>query len=96
VDSWQIADLLKQNNIAVVLNQEHSLPTAEDDDVDQPYKHRPCCQKAGVMFALNDDDEIPRQRNLPFMPVLPIAYGLDKEEALKATTVECSKNIRYR
>ena len=37
-DSWQIADLLKQNNVSVILNQMHSLPTAEDDDVDQPYK----------------------------------------------------------
>ena len=37
-DSWQIADLLKQNNVSVVLHQMHSLPTAEDDDVDQPYK----------------------------------------------------------
>ncbi|HTE11250.1 MAG TPA: hypothetical protein VK645_09770, partial [Chitinophagaceae bacterium] len=37
-ESWQIADLLKQNNVAVILNQEHSLPSTEDDDVDQPYK----------------------------------------------------------
>ena len=35
-ESWQIANLLKQNNIAVILAQEHSLPTTEDDDVDQP------------------------------------------------------------
>jgi hypothetical protein len=37
-DSWQIADLLKQNNVSVILNQLHSLPTLDDDDVDQPYK----------------------------------------------------------
>ena len=37
-DSWQIADLLKQNNVAVILNQPHNLPTQEDDDIDQPYK----------------------------------------------------------
>ncbi|HET9434239.1 MAG TPA: amidohydrolase, partial [Chitinophagaceae bacterium] len=32
-DSWQIADLLKQHNVAVILNQMHSLPTAVDDDI---------------------------------------------------------------
>src|SRR5207237_10732281 len=37
-DSWQIADLLKQNNVAVLLGSPHSLPLSDDDDVDQPYK----------------------------------------------------------
>jgi len=35
-----IADLLKQNNIAVILQQMHELPATEDDDFDQPYKTR--------------------------------------------------------
>jgi imidazolonepropionase-like amidohydrolase len=90
-DSWQIADLLKQNNIAVILNQEHNLPTAEDDDIDQPYKTPAMLQKAGVLFALNDDDENSRQRNLAFNAGTSIAYGLDKEEALKATTLNAAK-----
>ena len=33
-ESFQIADLLKANNIAVILNQEHALPATEDDDID--------------------------------------------------------------
>ena len=37
-ESWQIADLLKQNNIAVILAERHALPTMTDDDVDLPYK----------------------------------------------------------
>lgn len=90
-DSWQIADLLKQNNIAVVLSQEHNLPIGEDDDIDQPYKTPAMLQKAGVLFALNDDDENSRQRNLPFNAGTAIAYGLDKEEALKATTLNAAK-----
>ncbi len=55
-DSWQIADLLKENNISVILGQPHALPTAEDDDVDQPYKTAAMLQKAGVLFSINDDD----------------------------------------
>ena len=56
VDSWQIADLLKQNNIAVILDQLHNLPAMIDDDVDQPFKTPAMLQKAGVLFAINDDD----------------------------------------
>lgn len=91
VDSWQIADLLKQNNIAVILNQLHNLPTMIDDDVDQPFKTPAMLQRAGVLFALNDDDENTRSRNLPFNAGTAAAYGLTKEEALSAVTLNAAK-----
>ncbi len=89
-ESWQIADLLKQNNIAVILNQEHSLPSTEDDDVDQPYKTPAMLQKAGVLFALNDDHEESRYRNLAFNAGTAAAYGLTKEQALQAITLNAA------
>ncbi|MEO5682427.1 MAG: amidohydrolase family protein [Chitinophagaceae bacterium] len=89
-ESWQIAGLLKQNNIAVILNQEHSLPATEDDDVDQPYKTPAMLQKAGVLFALNDDNEETRYRNLAFNAGTSAAYGLTKEEALQAITLNAA------
>jgi imidazolonepropionase-like amidohydrolase len=90
-ESWQIADLLKQNNISVILQQEHSLPSAEDDDVDQPYKTPAALQKAGVLFALNDDHDESRYRNLAFNAGTAAAYGLTKEEALQAITLNAAK-----
>lgn len=91
VDSWQIADLLKQNNIAVILNQLHNLPAMIDDDIDQPFKTPAILQKAGVLFALNDDDENTRSRNLPFNAGTAASYGLSKEEALSAVTLNAAK-----
>jgi imidazolonepropionase-like amidohydrolase len=90
-DSWQIADLLKQNNVSVVLNQPHSLPTLEDDDVDQPFKTAAALQKAGVVFSISDDDGNTRGRNLPFVAGTAAAYGLTKEEALQAITLNAAK-----
>lgn len=90
-ESWQIAELLKQNNIAVILSQEHSLPATEDDDIDQPFKTPAMLQKAGVLFALNDDDESSRYRNLPFNAGTASSYGLSKEEALQAITLNAAK-----
>ena len=90
-ESWQIAPLLQQNNIAVILSQEHSLPTTEDDDVDQPFKTPATLQKAGVLFALNDDDQNTRSRNLPFNAGTAVTYGLSKEEALQAITLNAAK-----
>ena len=90
-DSWQIADLLKQNNVSVILSQPHSLPTAEDDDVDQPYKTPAMLQKAGVTFAINDDDGQTRGRNLMFNAGTAVTYGLTKEQALQAITLNAAK-----
>jgi imidazolonepropionase-like amidohydrolase len=90
-ESWLIADLLKQNNISVILQQLHSLPTTEDDDVDQPYKTPAALQKAGVLFALNDNHEEARYRNLMFNAGTAVAYGLTKEQALQAITLNTAK-----
>ncbi len=93
MDSWQIADLLKQNNVSVILNQPHSLPTLEDDDVDQPYKTAAQLQKAGVLFTITDNDAQTRGRNLAFNAGTAAAYGLSKEQALQAITLNAAKII---
>lgn len=90
-DSYLIADLLKQYNIPVILGQMHNLPTMVDDDVDQPYKTPAILQKAGVLFAISDDDANTRSRNLPFNAGTAAAYGLTKEEALSAITLNAAK-----
>ncbi len=90
-DSWQIPDLLKQNNVAVILNQSHSLPTLDDDDVDQPYKTPAMLQKAGVLFTIADTDGQTRGRNLAYNAGTAVAYGLTKEQALQAITLNAAK-----
>lgn len=90
-ESWQIADLLKQNNIAVILGQQHSLPTMADDDVDQPYKAATYLQNAGVLYAINDEDGQTRGRNLPFNAGTAVTYGITKEQALSAITLNAAK-----
>jgi imidazolonepropionase-like amidohydrolase len=90
-ESWQIADLLKQHNVSVILNQMHSLPTTTDDDVDQPYKSAAALQKAGVLFSISDDDPQTRGRNMAFNAGTAVAYGLSKEEALAAISLNAAK-----
>ena len=89
--SWQIAPLLKANNIAVILNAAHRLPFTEDEDYDQPFKTPAILQEAGVLFALNDDANNARYRNLAFNAGTAAAFGLTKEEALSAITLNAAK-----
>ncbi|MEY2835324.1 MAG: hypothetical protein RLZZ557_986 [Bacteroidota bacterium] len=90
-ESVQVADLLKQNGIPVILSQMHSLPTLADDGVDLPYQTPALLQKAGVLFAINDEDGQHRGKNLPFNAGTAVAYGLSKEEALSAITLNAAK-----
>jgi imidazolonepropionase-like amidohydrolase len=90
-ECWLIADLLKKNNISVILAQMHNLPTTDDDDIDQPYKTPAVLQKAGVLYCINDEHEETRYRNLMFNAGVAAAYGLTKEQALQAITLNTAK-----
>jgi imidazolonepropionase-like amidohydrolase len=90
-ESWQVADLLKRHNVPVILDQMHALPTLGDDDVDQPYKTPAMLHKAGVLFAINDGDGQHRGKNLPFNAGTAAAYGLPREQALSAITLNAAR-----
>ncbi|HEX6915625.1 MAG TPA: amidohydrolase family protein [Chitinophagaceae bacterium] len=90
-DSWRVSDYLKQNNISVILNESHSLPVTADDDVDQPYKTPFQLQQAGVLFCISDQDDNTRGRNLMFNAGTAAAYGLTREQALQAITLNAAK-----
>ena len=89
-ESWQIAPLLKQNNISVILLQMHQLPVSVDDDIDQPFKTPAVLQRAGVLYAITDGHEESTGRNLMFNAGTAAAYGLTKEEALQAITLNAA------
>lgn len=90
-ESVQVADLLKKNDIPVILSQMHALPTLADDGVDLPYQTPALLQKAGVLFAINDEDGQHRGKNLPFNAGTAVAYGLTKEQALSTITLNAAK-----
>ena len=58
--------------------------------MDQPYKTPAQLKNAGVLFALNDDNAETRYRNLAFNAGTAAAYGLSKEEALRAITLDAA------
>jgi imidazolonepropionase-like amidohydrolase len=92
-ECWLVTDILKQNNVAVILEQPHNLPNAEDDDVDQPYKTGAVLQNAGILFTICQESGFGfwRQRNLPFEAGTMAAYGLTKEQALSSITLSAAR-----
>ena len=91
LESYQIANILAKYEIPVILNPMHELPSTEDDDVDQPFKTPYILQKAGVLFAINDNHNQTRYRNLVFNAGTAATFGLTKEQALSAITLNAAK-----
>lgn len=88
-DAWQVADLLRTNDIGVMLNRVHALPYLNEDDVDLPFRLPAMLYERGVAFCFQNEGDMERMqlRNLPFYGGTAVAYGLPYEEAVKALTL---------
>lgn len=85
LEAWRVADLLKQKDVAVLVNVDR-LPRRESDPYDAAYANPAALQKAGVRFAIVSDDAS-QSRNLPYEAAMARAYGLAADAALRAITL---------
>ncbi len=87
-----VTDLLKSNNVAVLINHTHSVPALDDHDYDLPYKAPKLLADAGVLVGIQNGGMSNFQtRNLPFYAGQVVGQGMDKEEALKLITSNTAK-----
>jgi imidazolonepropionase-like amidohydrolase len=77
---------LKKRNIPVILGPILSLPTHEDDPYDLLFTNAKALYDAGVPFAIQTGDAH-NARNLPYHAAACAAFGLPKDAALKAITI---------
>lgn len=94
-EAYKVTDLLKQNNIAVLLERVHSRPNNEDDDYDLPFKAAKLLVDDGITVALQvaagGRMERMNSRNLPFYAGTTVAHGLTKAQALELITLNPAK-----
>jgi len=85
LEAWRCADLLKQDDVAVLLKVLR-LPERDSDPYDAAYANAAVLHRAGVRFAIVSDDP-ENVRNLPVEAAMAAAYGLGETEALRAITL---------
>lgn len=92
-EAYKSADLLKKNNVSVLLRRVHSMPMSEDQDIDLPYKMAKILTDKGIIVGLENSGEMERMqtRNLPFLAGTCAEYGLEKEQALQLITLNTAK-----
>ncbi len=86
-DSWKVADVLKNKDIPVILTNIHRLPSSLDSDYDEPFTVAYKLYKAGVKFCIGGEGGYYNERNLPYQAATCVAFGLPRDEALKAITI---------
>ncbi|HXF42935.1 MAG TPA: amidohydrolase family protein [Pyrinomonadaceae bacterium] len=86
-EAWKVADDLKKNNIPVIYTNIYALPPRDDDAYDSLFEAPSKMLKAGIKFAIATGEFGAENRDLPYHAGLAGAYGLSKEEAIKAVTI---------
>tara|TARA_B100000902_G_scaffold207502_1_gene197599 strand:+ start:995 stop:2299 length:1305 start_codon:yes stop_codon:yes gene_type:complete len=90
-DALHALDFILENDLPVLLNNLHRVPSRNHEGVDLPYKLPYLLQKEGVLVGLTASGSLHSQRNLPFLAGTAAGYGLGKEEALKLITSNNAK-----
>lgn len=89
-EGWRVADEIAESGIPVITGPVLSTPTRRSDSYDAAYANPGIMAKAGVKVALRSNDT-ENARNLPYNAGFAAAYGMGKEEALKAITINAAE-----
>ena len=89
-EAFLITDFLKAHQVPVILGKTQSLPGRVDDDVDQPFKTAALLHDKGVLFSFSNDG-FWQQRNLSFQAGQAVGFGLPKEAAVSALTLNTAQ-----
>ena len=86
----QTADLLKAKNVPVILSTILAMPQGEDTFHAATYQAPGLLSKAGVTYAFSSGG-FETSRLIPFQAAMAVAWGLSREDAIKAMTINAAK-----
>lgn len=88
----QTTDVLKANNVPVLVNTTHRIPSSEDQAYDFAYQLPKKLHDAGLLVGIQNATMSNHQaRNLPFHAGQAAAKGLDKETAVQMISLNTAK-----
>ena len=92
-DAHLVADMLRENDVAVLLTSVHRLPRFPEDDINLPFRLPKLLADEGVLFGLQVDARMTEMntRNLPFYAGTARKYGLTEEQAVMSLTRNVAK-----
>jgi imidazolonepropionase-like amidohydrolase len=85
-----VSGLLKDKNIPVILSERLTVPAREDDFHASSYQLAGELSKAGVKVAFSTGDST-NVRLLPYNAAISVAWGMNRDDALKALTIDAAE-----
>jgi len=89
-EGWRVADKIAEAGIPVITGPVQAIPTRQSDNYNSAYANPGVMSEAGVKVALRTMDS-ENVRNLPYHAGFAAAYGMGREEALKAITINAAE-----
>ena len=89
-NSQGMASFLKAHNVPVILGNVLSMPSNEDRFHAYTYQTAGVLAKAGVPFAFSSGG-YSNVRLVPFQAAMSVAWGLDRDAALRALTIDAAR-----
>ena len=89
-EAGYVAPLLKDRNIPVILSDRLTMPSREDDFHASSYQLAGELVKAGVKVAFSTGDNT-NVRLLPYNAAMSVAWGMNRDDALKALTIHAAE-----
>jgi imidazolonepropionase-like amidohydrolase len=86
-DAWRVAALLAERDIAVIITNIFTLPARRWEAYDTSYTNALKLHQAGVRFCIANSKGASSERNLPYEAAMAAAFGLPREQALRAVTL---------
>ncbi len=87
-EGWREAENIAKANIPVIAGPVIAIPNRDYDRYDAQYANPGIMRKAGVKVAIrSSEDGNGNYRNLPYHAGFATAYGMNKDEALRAITI---------
>jgi imidazolonepropionase-like amidohydrolase len=84
---YKVADKIKKAGIPVIIDSLYTGPSDPEDGYDAPFRNVVELAKAGVTICFSSGEDPAAGKDLTYHAAKAIAFGLPREEALKALTI---------
>ena len=85
--------LLSEHDVGVIITGLHHLPRHRHDPYDAPFTLPARLYEAGIRFALASGSGAAHERNLNHNAATAVAFGLPRQQALRAVTIQAAQII---
>jgi imidazolonepropionase-like amidohydrolase len=84
---FKVAAQIKEAGIPVIIDSLYAGPSEPEDGYDAPYRNVVELARAGVLISFSSGDSPASGKDLPYHAAKAVAFGLPRDEAIKALTI---------